>query len=117
MIQGRLFFSDDRFWVTLDSFNCKRNDDLFQVNANGVRREALRENKARFIEEWAAIWHAQSALNDTGWATEIAIPFKSISFDPRRVNSRTFESASNRPRTSAANDLRGSKDLTNPSPR
>jgi hypothetical protein len=82
MIQGRLFFSDDRFWVTLDSFNSKRNDYLFQVNANGVRREALRENNARFIEEWVAIWHAQSALNQYGWATEIAIPFKSISFDP-----------------------------------
>ncbi len=87
MIQGRLFFSDDRFWVTLDSFNSKRNDYLFQVNANGVRREALRENNARFIEEWVAIWHASSALNEHGWATEIAIPFKSISFDP---NSETW---------------------------
>ena len=46
LIQGRLFFSDDRFWVTLDSFNSKRNDYLFQVNANGVRREALRENNS-----------------------------------------------------------------------
>ncbi len=117
MIQGRLFFSDDHFWVTFDSFNSKRNDCLFQDNDNGVRREALRENNAKFIEEWAAIWHAQSALNDTGWGTEIAIPFRSISFDPGRVNSRTFESASNRPRTSAANALRGNKDLTNPSPR
>ncbi len=82
IIQGRLFFSDDRFWVTFDSFNSKRNDCLYQDNANGVRREALRENTARFVEEWAALWHAQSALNDSGWATEIAIPFKSISFDP-----------------------------------
>ncbi|MFQ6006432.1 MAG: DUF5916 domain-containing protein [Woeseia sp.] len=48
-----------------------------------MRREALRENNARFIEEWVAIWHARSALNEHGWATEIAIPFKSISFDPK----------------------------------
>ena len=82
MIQGKLFFSDDRFYVMLDSFNNKRNDYFFQVNANGVRREALRENNARFIEEWAAIWQAESALHETGWSTEIAIPFKSISFDP-----------------------------------
>ena len=81
-IQGRLFFSDDRFWVTLDSFNSKRNDYLFQVNANGVRREALRENNSRFIEEWATIWYAESAIHANGWATEIAIPFKSISFSP-----------------------------------
>ncbi len=82
MIQGKMFFSDDRFWVTIDSFNTKRNDYFFQVNANGIRREALRENNARFIEEWSAIWHAESAVHETGWATEIAIPFKSISFAP-----------------------------------
>jgi len=83
MIQGKLFHSDDRFWVTLDSFNTKRNDYFFQVNANGIRREALRENNARFIEEWSAIWLAESKVHEDGWATEIAIPFKSISFDPR----------------------------------
>ncbi|MDJ0751251.1 MAG: sugar-binding protein [Woeseiaceae bacterium] len=82
MIQGKLFWSDDRFWVTLDSFNNKRNDYFFQVNANGVRREALRENNANFIEEWATIWLAESQVHDDGWSTEIAIPFKSISFAP-----------------------------------
>jgi len=82
MIQGKLFFSDDRFYVMLDSFNSKRNDYFFQVNANGVRREALRENNARFIEEWSTIWEAESAIHENGWATEIAIPFKSISFSP-----------------------------------
>ncbi len=82
MIQCKLFFSDDRFWVMLDSFNSKRNDYFFQVNANGIRRDALRENNARFIDEWAAIWYAESAIHEDGWATEIAIPFKSVSFDP-----------------------------------
>ena len=82
MIQGKMFYSDDRFWVTLDSFNNKRNDYFFQVNANGVRRDALRENNARFIDEWATIWQAQSAVTEDGWVTEIAIPFKSISFSP-----------------------------------
>jgi len=82
MIQGKMFYSDDRFWVTLDSFNNKRNDYFFQVNPNGIRREALRENNARFIEEWATIWQAESAVTEDGWVTEIAIPFKSISFSP-----------------------------------
>jgi len=82
MIQGKMIYSDDRFWVTLDSFNNKRNDYFFQVNANGVRRDALRENNARFIDEWATIWQAESAVTEDGWVTEIAIPFKSISFSP-----------------------------------
>ena len=45
MIQGKMFFSDDRFWVTIDSFNTKRNDYFFQVNANGIRRDALRDGE------------------------------------------------------------------------
>jgi hypothetical protein len=82
LIQGQLFFSDDRFWVFIDSFNSKRNDYMFQVNPNGMRRDALRENNSQFIEEWGTIWYAESAIHADGWATEIAIPFKSISFSP-----------------------------------
>lgn len=82
LIQGRQFGSDDRFLLTLDSFNNKRNDYFFQVNPNGIRREALRENNSRFIEEWDTIWHVESRVHDDGWSAEIAIPFKSISFDP-----------------------------------
>ncbi len=81
MIQGRPFFSDDRFYVMLDSFNSKRNDYFFQVNPNGVRRDALRENNSRFIEEWSTIWYAESAIHENGWVAEMAIPFKSVSFD------------------------------------
>ena len=82
LIQGQRVGSDDRFWVALDSFNSRRNDYLFVVNPNGIRNEALRENNLRFIAEWDTIWHAESSVNGRGWATEIAIPFKSISFDP-----------------------------------
>ena len=87
LIQGRGITSDDRFLLAVDSFNSKRNDYLFTVNANSIRGDILRESNSRFIAEWGAIWRAESALNDHGWATEIAIPFKSISFDP---NSETW---------------------------
>jgi hypothetical protein len=82
LVQGRSFSADDRFLVAVDSFNSKRNDYLFEVNANGMRSEALRETNSRFISDWTTIWQAESGRNETGWATEIAIPFKSISFDP-----------------------------------
>jgi hypothetical protein len=82
LIQGQSIGSDDRFFVAIDSFNSKRNDYLFQVNANGVRDDVLRETNSRYLADWETIWRAESAINDHGWATEIAIPFKSISFDP-----------------------------------
>jgi len=82
MIRGRGIDSDDRFFVAVDTFNSRRNDYFFVVNPNGVRGDALRENNSRFIADWEAIWHAVTQITDTGWNAEIAIPFKSISFDP-----------------------------------
>jgi hypothetical protein len=83
LIQGRDISADDRFWVSLDTFNSKRNDYYFEVNPNGIRGEALRENNSKFIAEWDTIWDAASRIGEHGWITEIAIPFKSLSFDPR----------------------------------
>lgn len=80
LIQGRAISSDDRLLVALDTFNSRRNDYLFEVNANGVRREALREANSRLIEDWEAIWYAESRITDHGWSVEIAIPFKSLAF-------------------------------------
>ncbi len=81
LIQGQTFFSDDRFEFRLDTFNDRRNSYFFQVNPNGVRREALAGNDY-WIEEWDTIWFAQAKLQPWGWSAEIKVPFKSISFDP-----------------------------------
>lgn len=83
-VQGKAFESDDQLHITLDPFNRDRDGYFFQVNANGVRREALLTNSANtgFNADWEAIWDAASSINADGWASEIAIPFKSISFDP-----------------------------------
>jgi len=47
-----------------------------------MRNDVLRETNSRFLADWVTTWQAKSALNEYGWATEIAIPFKPISFDP-----------------------------------
>ncbi|MCG8432870.1 MAG: carbohydrate binding family 9 domain-containing protein [Gammaproteobacteria bacterium] len=81
LIQGRTFFSDDRFEVILDTFHDERNNFLFQLNPNGIRREALTGNDY-FIEDWDGIWLGDARINEQGWAVEMAIPFKTLSFDP-----------------------------------
>jgi hypothetical protein len=82
-IQGKPFESDDQMHISLDPFNKNRDGYFFQVNANGVRREALLSNNPNtgFNPDWEAIWDAASTINDEGWSTEISIPFKSISFN------------------------------------
>lgn len=81
LIQGQTFFSDDRVSVNLDTFNDQRNSYFFQVNPNGVRRDALVGNDY-FIDDWDTVWYAEAKIHEWGWTAEIAIPFKSIAFDP-----------------------------------
>ena len=85
MIQGQTFFSDDRLAVYFDTFNDRRNSYFFQVNPNGIRRDALIGNDY-FIEDWSTIWYTEAKIHDWGWTAEMAIPIKSISFDPNAEN-------------------------------
>ena len=81
LIQGQNFFSDDRVNISFDTFNDRRNSYFFQVNPNGIRRDALVGNDY-FIDEWDTAWEAESKIHNWGWTTEIRIPIKSIAFDP-----------------------------------
>ncbi len=81
LLQGQDFFSDDRFEVRFDTFNDRRNAYFFQVNPNGIRREALLGNDY-FINDWDTVWFAQAKVHDWGWSAEMAIPTKSLAFDP-----------------------------------
>lgn len=73
---------DERFIVVIDPYNDRRNGYFFEVNANGVRGDALIENNNRWIGEWDGIWATRAAIHDDHWSVEIAIPFATISFDP-----------------------------------
>ena len=82
MIQGAGLRYEDRMMVYINPFNDGRNGYLFITNPNGLRIEAILENVTERNFDWTAIWFADAALTDYGWFAEIAIPYKSISFDP-----------------------------------
>lgn len=73
--------SDDRVVFTLDTFNDKRNGYIFVVSAAGGKRDGLIES-TRTRWEWDGIWEARAVVDDRGWSAEIAIPAKTLSFDP-----------------------------------
>ncbi|SMF16880.1 Carbohydrate family 9 binding domain-like [Alteromonadaceae bacterium Bs31] len=82
-IQGKDFDSDDLISITLDPFNNKREGYLFQVNPFGLRSEALITNSdSELNDDWRAIWFAAANIDDKSWTVEVAIPFKSLSFNP-----------------------------------
>ena len=73
---------DDRLVVILDPFNTGRSGYRFETNANGVRHDALYTNVSSFQSDWTVIWDTAAQIDETGWVAEIAIPFKSLPFDP-----------------------------------
>jgi Domain of unknown function (DUF5916)/Carbohydrate family 9 binding domain-like len=80
--QGERVFGDDWFSVMIDPFHDKRSGYRFQTNPNGLRQEALYQNVSDEQWNWEGIWETAAAIDDQGWTTEIAIPFKTLSFDP-----------------------------------
>ena len=80
--QGSQIDDDDYFGVILDPFLDRRNGYLFQLNPNGVRAEAIYRNTTQTNFDWVGIWRAQATIHGEGWTAELAIPFKTLSFDP-----------------------------------
>jgi hypothetical protein len=80
--QGERVFGDDWFSVMLDPFNGKRSGYRFQTNPNGLRQEAIYQNITDEQWDWQGIWDTAASIDGEGWVTEIAIPFKTLSFDP-----------------------------------
>jgi hypothetical protein len=81
--QGEEVFGDDWFSVMLDPFHDRRSGYRFMTNPNGLRQEGLFQNISEEQWDWEGIWYTASTIDDQGWVTEIAIPFKTVSFNPQ----------------------------------
>jgi hypothetical protein len=74
--------ADDRVSFVVDPFFDRRNAFFFEMNAVGARGDALIEDNTRFRRDWDGIWYGRATIDDGGWNAEMAIPFKTLSFDP-----------------------------------
>jgi len=78
--------NDDRVQIILDTYLDHRNGYWFQIGPRGSIGDALiSENGASMNKEWDALWNGKSSINDEGWEAELAIPFKTIGFDPDKT--------------------------------
>ena len=81
--RGRPIGGDDRFFVHIDPFNNRRSGYLFGVNPNGVRFDGVFEGVTQRQFDWDGIWQAPKRdRRAKAGSLEIAIPFKTLSFDP-----------------------------------
>jgi hypothetical protein len=82
LVQGSTVVNDDYLQIILDPYNSKRTGYLFYVNPNGVQRDGLALGGMAFNMDWDGIWEAAAQIDEQGWVAEIALPFKTLSFDP-----------------------------------
>jgi hypothetical protein len=80
--QGTPTMNEDKVGLVLDPFNDQRSGYRFELNANGVRSEAIYISGTRPSFDWEGIWNASAKILEDGWTAEFKIPFKSLSFDP-----------------------------------
>ena len=72
---------DDLVRIYLDPYKTRRDGYIFEVNPLGARFDGLLENNSNVLAEWDTIWHAHGRIVADGWTAEVAIPFRSISYD------------------------------------
>ena len=78
--------NDDRIQIILDTYLDHRNGYWFQVGPRGSIGDALiSENGASMNKEWDALWTGKASIDSEGWEAELAIPFKTIGFDPSKT--------------------------------
>lgn len=71
---------DDIFRIYLDPNMTRRDAYIFEVNALGARREGLIQNNSNVLYEWNTLWDAKAKIVSDGWVVEVAVPFRSISY-------------------------------------
>jgi hypothetical protein len=77
---------DDLFRIYLDPYMSRRDGYVFEVNPLGARADALVQNNTSFLIEWNTIWDAKARRTSDGWMAEVAIPFRSISYDAAKAD-------------------------------
>jgi Carbohydrate family 9 binding domain-like/Domain of unknown function (DUF5916) len=80
--QGEGLGNEDRITVILDPYLDRRNGYRFEINANGVHWDALYQNTTSVESNWEGIWLGAAERSADGWTAEMAIPFKTLSFNP-----------------------------------
>ena len=85
MVQDFFSPNEDAFGISLDTFLDRRNAYYMVINANGAIRDAQAYDLSRTSNvEWEGILRVEATIHEEGWSVELAIPFRTLRFDPSR---------------------------------
>ncbi len=75
---------NDTFAVLFDTFHDKRNGYIFYANAIGGMADSQVTDEGPPNADWNTVWDVRTGEFDGGWIIEMAIPFKSLRYQPGR---------------------------------
>ena len=76
---------DDVVAVVLDTYHDSRSAFWFMTNALNSQVDLRISDDGKSQDtNWDAGWEVKTAISDSGWTAEFAIPFKSLRFDPSK---------------------------------
>jgi hypothetical protein len=87
-----MFQGDDVISFIFDTFYDRRNGLMFTVNPIGGRSDTQVTGERQFNRDWNPVWEVKTSRFERGWAIEMAIPFKSIRYNPGRAQVWGFNS-------------------------
>ena len=76
-----VYGENDFFGIQLDPQNLKRYCVSFQVTPYGSQRDLQVFNDEFRDNDWDALWQVRTAITDSGWTAEFAIPFATLRYD------------------------------------
>ena len=72
--------TSDAFGVNFDSYHDHQTAFGFAVNVSGVQSDYVLDANGREDSSWNPVWDVAVAVNDSGWAAEMRIPFSQLRF-------------------------------------
>lgn len=73
--------ADDRFMWVMDTFLDRQTGYFFEMNPSGLMADSLMAPGGG-NRNWDGIWDAKVLRSDLGWTIELALPFRTLNFDP-----------------------------------
>jgi Domain of unknown function (DUF5916)/Carbohydrate family 9 binding domain-like len=73
---------NDSFGVMFDTFHDRRNGYIFYANAIGGLADSQVTDEGPPNVDWNTVWEVRTGEFDGGWTIEMAIPFKSLRYQP-----------------------------------
>ena len=73
---------DDHAYISLDTYQDKRNAYLFEMNALGTQDDATITDEGLTLDgfSWDAVFVSETVMDDKGWTLEVSIPFRQLRF-------------------------------------